>query len=477
MSNFKLYQIEVVKGYNMTNWRDNLKFCLMQAGVEAKITTFLFVDTQIINEQMLEDINNVLNSGDVPQLYKNEDLEGIYAVGKQECQKRGLALNKMNMFSQYLGRVKSNIHCVIAMSPLGEIFRTRLLKFPSLVNCCTIDWFSNWPEEALLSVATGSVNDGTIELGDDKDACVQMFKIIHQSVEKITEKFYDEMRRITYVTPTSYLELLSTYKKTLIERKKKVGDARRRLARGLDVLAGAAVEVAKLQQMLIDKQPALEKTQKEVAETKVIIGEKNDKAQEVKKVVMVEEAEANAQAQEVKKIKDDADSDLAVALPALEEAVKKVKQINVNDFYELRGIAKPSPSAVKMFEVVCQMFPKLPKPKKPQANDPKAASDPKGYFELSKKELLSNPKNFLNDLINYDKDNIADDLIKKVRPMMDDELLTENASGALVAVRIWVLAMITYSDVLKIVGPKRALAAEMTAKLDVVMGQLREKQA
>jgi dynein heavy chain len=90
MNNYKLYQIEVVKGYNMTNWRDNLKFALLQAGVEAKITTFLFVDTQIINEQQLEDLNNVLNSGDVPQLYKNEDFEGIYNVGKQECTKRGM---------------------------------------------------------------------------------------------------------------------------------------------------------------------------------------------------------------------------------------------------------------------------------------------------------------------------------------------------------------------------------------------------
>lgn len=50
MSNFKLYNIEVVKGYNMTNWRDNLKFCLMQAGVSGLNTSFLFVDTQIINE-------------------------------------------------------------------------------------------------------------------------------------------------------------------------------------------------------------------------------------------------------------------------------------------------------------------------------------------------------------------------------------------------------------------------------------------
>lgn len=34
---------------------------------------------------MLEDINNILNSGDVPNLYKTEDLEGIFNVGKQEC--------------------------------------------------------------------------------------------------------------------------------------------------------------------------------------------------------------------------------------------------------------------------------------------------------------------------------------------------------------------------------------------------------
>ena len=26
--------------------------------------------------------------------------------------------------------------------------------FPALVNCCTIDWFREWPAEALASVAT-----------------------------------------------------------------------------------------------------------------------------------------------------------------------------------------------------------------------------------------------------------------------------------------------------------------------------------
>jgi len=47
---------------------------------------------------MLEDINNILNSGDVPNLYKVEDLEPIYVVGKQECMAKNLQVSKMNMF-------------------------------------------------------------------------------------------------------------------------------------------------------------------------------------------------------------------------------------------------------------------------------------------------------------------------------------------------------------------------------------------
>jgi len=31
-----------------------------------------------VNEQMLEDLNNILNSGDVPNLYKTEDFEPIF---------------------------------------------------------------------------------------------------------------------------------------------------------------------------------------------------------------------------------------------------------------------------------------------------------------------------------------------------------------------------------------------------------------
>lgn len=49
------------------------------------------------------------------------------------------------MYNYFIDRVKANLHIVLAMSPIGDAFRNRLRMFPSLINCCTIDWFQvNW---------------------------------------------------------------------------------------------------------------------------------------------------------------------------------------------------------------------------------------------------------------------------------------------------------------------------------------------
>jgi dynein heavy chain len=113
------------------------------------------VDTQIVDEAQLEDLNGILNTGDVPNLYEKEDIEEISDQCRADCIKKQIQQTPMNIFMQYLVRVKSMIHCVICMSPMGDIFSDRLRRFPSLVNCCTIDWYSNWPAEALAGVGQG----------------------------------------------------------------------------------------------------------------------------------------------------------------------------------------------------------------------------------------------------------------------------------------------------------------------------------
>ena len=47
------------------------------AGVDNKPTIFLFNDTQVLDESFLEDINNILSSGEVPNLYKPDEFEEV----------------------------------------------------------------------------------------------------------------------------------------------------------------------------------------------------------------------------------------------------------------------------------------------------------------------------------------------------------------------------------------------------------------
>ena len=54
-----------------------MKKLYAQAGISNKETTFIFIDTQVVDETFLEDINNILSSGEVPNLYKNEELEEV----------------------------------------------------------------------------------------------------------------------------------------------------------------------------------------------------------------------------------------------------------------------------------------------------------------------------------------------------------------------------------------------------------------
>lgn len=57
------------------------------------------------------------------------------------------------LYAYFVERCKNNLHIVLCFSPIGDAFRTRVRMFPSLVNCCTIDWFFEWPQDALVSVA------------------------------------------------------------------------------------------------------------------------------------------------------------------------------------------------------------------------------------------------------------------------------------------------------------------------------------
>lgn len=164
MNGYQCFSIELSRGYNYDSFHEDLRKLYTWTGVEKRPTVFLFTDSQILIEEFLEDLNNILNSGEVPGLFDSESYEKLIIGCRTDAKEHGIPEgNRDAIYNFCIDRVRNNLHLVLAMSPVGSAFRSRCRMFPSLVNCCTIDWFTEWPEDALYGVAKSSFASVDIE--------------------------------------------------------------------------------------------------------------------------------------------------------------------------------------------------------------------------------------------------------------------------------------------------------------------------
>tara|TARA_A100001015_G_C15012532_1_gene723859 strand:+ start:698 stop:1885 length:1188 start_codon:yes stop_codon:yes gene_type:complete len=227
---YEVFQIAISKQYGTAEWREDIKKVLIEAGCGPRPYVFLFSDSQIKQESFVEDINNILNQGEVPNIFayeeKMEILDRIRGVAKQKMGRKVDSMNQNDLYEYFLSRLKDRLHVVLAFSPVGDAFRERIRKFPSLVNCCAIDWFREWPSDALVAVAEKFLKDVKVDSEETRHSIVKVCQHFHDSSFALSKRYLEEMRRYNYVTPTSYLELIKSYKQLLKDSQRKVMETR-----------------------------------------------------------------------------------------------------------------------------------------------------------------------------------------------------------------------------------------------------------
>lgn len=130
--------------------------------------------------------------------------------------------------------------------------------------------------------------------------------------------------RYNYVTPTSYLELLSTFLKLLSEKRNEVTTAKKRLESGLDKLTSTANQVEDMQKELQELQPVLATTAKEVEDMMVVIAHDKEEAAQTKRTVEQQEREANEQAAVAKSIAGEAGPTQLMAAPCAQHIQERL---------------------------------------------------------------------------------------------------------------------------------------------------------
>ncbi|EHB12056.1 Dynein heavy chain 7, axonemal [Heterocephalus glaber] len=211
-----------------------------------------------------------------------------------------------------------------------------------------------WPEDALELVAVKFLE--TLELTEvERREVVPVCKHFHTSIMDLSDRFLSELERHNYVTATSYLELIGSFRQLLTKKRQAIMEAKQRYVNGLDKLAFAESQVGEMKMELIQLQPKLEEAKIENAQMMQVIEIESAQVEAKRKFVKLDEEIASGKAEEAQALKNECESDLAEAIPALEAALSALDTLKATDITIVKSMKNP-PSGVKLvMAAICVM--------------------------------------------------------------------------------------------------------------------------
>ncbi|XP_037928394.1 dynein heavy chain 2, axonemal [Teleopsis dalmanni] len=467
-----IFQIEVTKKYKSHEFKEDLKNLYKSTGVKQRPTIFIFSGEQVVENTFLEIINNMLSTGEA-NLFKADEFDELKAELERPAKKAGVMITTESLYNFFMQNVRENMHIAIAISPIGEEFRSYLRQYPALISTTTPDWFRLWPQEALLEVAQKFLADFSINVpvpGKEnevhRDSLVEttedvlqrsvsyVFSVIHSSVADVSERMWLEVKRRNYVTSPTYLELVTGFQRLLEYKRGEISASANKLRNGLWKIADTQEKVTSMSEELKISSEQVKVLAKEceefIAEIEVQKAQATERKEEVdaeaviirKEEVICMELAATAQA------------DLEVVMPMVDAAIKALDALNKKDIAEVKSYGRPPMKIEKVMEAVLILLGKEP------------------TWENAKKVLSD--QNFLNDLRFFDRDNISDKTLKRIalytkNPELEPDKVAI-VSLACKSLMLWIIAIENYGKVYRIVAPKQE-------KLDNAMRSLAEKQA
>ncbi|NXF83974.1 DYH9 protein, partial [Sclerurus mexicanus] len=456
LSSLEVSQVTLRKGYGIPDLKVDLANLYLKAGVKNTGTVFLLTDAQVADEQFLVLVNDFLASGEIPDLFPEEEVENIISSVRYEVKGQGLVDSREICWKFFIERVRRQLKVVLCFSPVGSKLRIRSRRFPAIVSCTTIDWFQEWPQAALESVSLCFLRDMEIVEDSVKDSISKFMAHVHISVNEMSHLYLSNERRYNYTTPKSFLEQIKLYQNLLVKKDKHLKAKMERLENGLEKLNSTSAQVDELKAKLAAQEVELKQKSEDADKLIQVVGVETEKVSKKKAVADEEERKVALITQEVEQKQKDSEEDLAKAEPALAAAQAALNTLNKTNLTELRSFGSP-PAAVSNVTAAVMVL-MAPGGKIPKDRSWKAA-----------KVAMARVDGFLDSLIKFNKENIHENCLKALQPYLQDPkfnpefVATKSAAAA--GLCSWVVNIVRFHEVFCEVQPKRQALSRANTEL------------
>ncbi|XP_062965627.1 dynein axonemal heavy chain 9 [Cynocephalus volans] len=463
ISSMDVFQITLRKGYQILDLKVDLASLCLKAGVKNLSTVFLMTDAQVADETFLVLINDLLASGEIPDLYSDDDIENIISNVRNEVKSQGLVDNRENCWKFFIDQVRRQLKVTLCFSPVGNKLRDRSRKFPAIVNCTAIDWFHKWPQQALESVSLRFLQNTEGIEPTVKQSISKFMAFVHTSVNRTSQSYLSNEQRYNYTTPKSFLEFIRLYQSLLHRNGKELKSRMERLENGLLKLHCTSAQVDDLKAKLAAQEVELKQKNEDADKLIQVVGVETDKVSREKAIADEEERKVALIMLEVQQKQKDCEDDLARAEPALTAAQAALNTLNKTNLTELKSFGSPPPAVSNVTAAVMVLM--APGGKVPKDRSWKAA-----------KVTMAKVDGFLDSLINFDKENIHENCLKAIRPYLQDPEFNPEfvatKSYAAAGLCSWVINIVRFYEVFCDVEPKRQALNKATSDLTAAQEKL-----
>uniref|UniRef100_A0A3P9B038 Dynein axonemal heavy chain 11 n=1 Tax=Maylandia zebra TaxID=106582 RepID=A0A3P9B038_9CICH len=438
LSMLEVFQITLRKGYGINDLKSDIAALYIKVGVKNIGTVFLHTDAQIPDERFLVLINDMLASGDIPDLFSDEEADMIVSSIRMELRGLGLIDTRDNCWSFFIERIRRQLKVVLCFSPVGFTLRTRARKFPALVNCTAINWFHSWPQLALQSVSSTFIEKIPGLEPNVRASISEFISYAHTSVNEVSVKYQQNEKHFNYTTPKSFLEFMKLYDNLLRKKRTELTQKMERLENGLQKLLTTASQVEDLKAKLAVQEVELWQRNTDIEALIAKIGQQTDKLNQERAVADAEEQRVAAIQAKVTKQQQETEEDLAKAEPALQAANTALNTLNRLNLTELRTFPNPPAIVTNVSAAVLVLL-------APQGRIPKDRS-----WKASK-VVMSKVDDFLQALVNFDKENIPEPTVRCVRdeylsdPEFNPDFVKQKSSAA-AGLCAWVINIIRFHE-------------------------------
>ncbi|XP_066877773.1 dynein axonemal heavy chain 17 isoform X2 [Kogia breviceps] len=456
ISALDVFQISLRKGYGIPDLKLDLGAQYIKSAVKNIPSVFLMTDSQVAEEHFLVLINDLLASGEIPGLFMDDEVENIISSMRPQVKSLGLTDTREACWKFFIEKARRHLKVILCFSPVGSVLRVRARKFPAVVNCTAIDWFHEWPEDALVSVSARFLED-TEGIQPEVKASISFFmSYVHTTVNEMSKVYLATERRYNYTTPKTFLEQIKLYQNLLAKKRMELVAKIERLENGLMKLQSTASQVDDLKAKLATQEAELKQKNEDADKLIHVVGVETEKVSKEKAVADEEEIKVEVINKNVAEKQKACETDLAKAEPALLAAQEALDTLNKNNLTELKSFGSPPEAVVNVTAAV--MILTAPGGKIPKDKSWKAA-----------KIMMGKVDAFLDSLKKFDKEHIPEACLKAFKPYQgnptfDPEFIRSKSTAA-AGLCSWCINIVRFYEVYCDVAPKRQALEEANAEL------------